>query len=156
MFETAKNLKDNGIFFLNTFTTLRGRSCWVCAINLSSEPVYLPEGFQVGKISSASLDVSHFIQQVNIDEIKIGSTVQQKVENNIEHLMEVKIRGRNEKETKRIQNLLNRFADIFAKDDFDLGHMVEVKHKIVLTDMMPFDNPTDVYLHCTWQKYKNI
>lgn len=42
---------------------------------------------------------------------------------------------------KKIQDLLRRYADVFAKDEFDLGYPEEIKHSVELTEEAPIRQP---------------
>lgn len=46
-----------------------------------------------------------------------------------------------EEERAKIEELFKKFADVFAKDEFDLGKTTEFTHTIELTDNTPIRQP---------------
>lgn len=59
---------------MNTVTTLRKKTCWVGAFNLIRTGIYLSAGLQIGKISSATVDLTRYIHQVSANEIKVDKS----------------------------------------------------------------------------------
>lgn len=74
MFKSSWNLEKKGVYFLNTFTNMIHGNCWVYVVNMGSEGIFLSAGLRVGKVSSASIDLSKFINTVSENEINIGES----------------------------------------------------------------------------------
>lgn len=109
MFETYKNLEKQNVYFMNTFTTLRKKTCWVCACNLGTAGVFLSLGLPAGKISTATIDWSRYIHQESMNEIRVEQPADVKEEIEIsENVQEVgEIHGTEEKKAK-VTELLKR------------------------------------------------
>ena len=79
------------------------------------------------------------IQPVTVDESvyhKIENEALEKVFENIH--IDPKL---TQEQRKRLEDILIKHQDIFSKDDTDIGHCDKIKHRIDLTDEVPFKQP---------------
>lgn len=108
----------------------------ICAINISTHNVVLKRGQSVGDAHEVALVTPvnedwDQIRQTNVTtELKQAASDKNMVPSHLHDLLSTAKKNLSHSEFTQVQDLLLQYEDVFAKDDYDLGHFTEVEHAI--------------------------
>lgn len=98
-----------------------------------NEDLFLSRGLLVIIISGVAVDLKNYVMMVNSQEMRILLEPQRDVKKTKKCLIDMHNYGYNEGGLNYIENVLPKYAHIFAKDEYGVGFRVRVKHEMHLT-----------------------
>lgn len=98
-----------------------------------NEDLFLSRGLLVIVISGAAVNLKNYFMILNSQEMRILSEPQRDVKKTKKCLIDLHNYGYNEGGLNYIENVLPKYAHIFAKDEYGVGFRVRVKHEMHLT-----------------------
>ena len=120
-----------GIIMPATVASVQDSKVTVCMMNISSKAVQIPRRQKIAyMVNNAIVDPKSntVSEKQNKEEENQGSQVKLNLKNT----------DLDEVQKSKVQDLCNKYTDIFAKKTVELGKAEGVKQKIVLTDDTPF------------------
>ena len=120
-----------GIIMPATVASVQDSKVTVCMMNISSKAVQIPRRQKIAyMVNNAIVDPKSNIvsEKQNKEEENQGSQVKLNLKNT----------DLDEVQKSKVQDLCNKYTNIFAKKTVELGKAKGVKQKIVLTDDTPF------------------
>lgn len=120
-----------------TFHT-QGSTPVFCVVNLSEKLINLKHGQVVGFAYEVSDIIEGDTEEVKVKKVSTSSTVSSNAFP--EHLCYLLARSEeylSQTERTLLQNVLQSYADVFAKNEFDLGSFTAIEHSIDTGDSRP-------------------
>ena len=124
----AKSKLPDGVEIVSQLINYYGQSSkiYVELCNISNIPLRIQPSAIIGEVQQAQI-----VPREEIDEVRLSN------ESFLEQLSLYK-EHLSDKEQQQVKKLLLEYRDIFSEGDMDLEHTDLVKHKILLTDNIPF------------------
>lgn len=118
-----------------------GEHADICLVNPSYRGVRLKKGQVVGMAESAKVvDSPNGVTVVRVVEVDKDSGIngiQQRLPEHLIDLWQRSSQGLTSSESEQLAELLYEYQDVFARDEFDLGHFTALTHKIETGNALP-------------------
>ena len=143
----------NGLVITPVFTRLEGGKVTVPIMNLTEDTLILPPKTVIGKVSEG-IEAKVSVEQISANSGRscsvqdekghspCGSESGQSKVSTTPDLSALNLHSSlNDVERLQIEDLVRKYADVFAWSDLDLGYTDQVEHQIFVTDETPISQP---------------